>query len=93
VETQGVEENKMATVNVDLPDEVNQFVSEKIASGKYESPGEFIVALLAACQHRETIETKLLAAVESNDFQEVTPDLWDRLRKRAAERSRDEQSK
>jgi putative addiction module CopG family antidote len=74
----------MATIQVDLPEEVNQFVSAKVAEGRFRSAGDFIVALLSACRHRETIESKLLAAVESGTFQEVTPDFWDRLRTRAA---------
>lgn len=51
----------MATVNVDRPDEVNQFASGTIASGSCESPGEFTVAQQAACQHREA--TRIAARV------------------------------
>jgi Arc/MetJ-type ribon-helix-helix transcriptional regulator len=74
----------MATIQVELPEEVGHFVSAKVAEGRFHSAGDFIVALLSACRHRETIESKLLAAVENDTFLEVTSDFWDRLRTRAA---------
>lgn len=76
----------MSTLQIDLPEKVEQFVSAKVAGGRYESAGEFIVALVTACQERECIENQLLAAIESNDFQEVTPDFWQRLRQRVGEK-------
>ncbi len=77
----------MATLNINIPDSVEQFVATKVAQGGYSTPSEFIVDVLQLFQQRDGIEQKLLAAIDNNDFEEVTPALWDRLRERASQGS------
>ncbi|MBI2478906.1 MAG: type II toxin-antitoxin system ParD family antitoxin [Planctomycetia bacterium] len=75
----------MPTIPIDLPDTVNQFVEAKVAQGSYRTPSEFIVAVLRASQLQDTVESKLIEAIESSNFEEVKPALWDRLRARATQ--------
>lgn len=77
----------MPTVPVELPDAVNQFVETKVVQRGYSTASEFIVDVLRACQLRDSIENKLLEAIDSNDFDEVRPEFWERLRARAVQKS------
>ena len=72
----------MTTLTIELPETVKQFLSEKVQEGGYQTASEYIVELLEVCQNRDRIENKLLEAIESNRFEEVTADFWEQLRDR-----------
>ena len=79
----------MTTLNVSLPDAMKAFIESQVQTGQYASASDYIRALVREAQKRqaaEELEARLLAAVESNDFREVTPELFDRLRSRIHQR-------
>jgi antitoxin ParD1/3/4 len=75
----------MSTLNISLPEPMKAFVEAQVKAGLYGSASDYIRALVRADQQRkaqEQLEAKLLAALESHDFQAVTPELFERLRAR-----------
>ena len=75
----------MASLTIDLPDTMKDFIESKASERGYSDPAEFVVELVRACQTRDSIDRELLAAIESDRFEEVTPALWQRLRDRLPE--------
>jgi antitoxin ParD1/3/4 len=75
----------MATLNISLPDAMKAYVEAQVQAGQYASASDYIRALVREDQKRraeQELEAKLLAALDSNDFREVTPELFDRVRAR-----------
>jgi hypothetical protein len=70
----------LATLTIDLPEPMKEYVLAKSAEAGYATPDEFVLELLRTSQRRDLIERKLLEALDKNDFEEVTPDFWERLR-------------
>jgi antitoxin ParD1/3/4 len=84
----------MQTMNISLPDPMKQYVEEQVNAGGYSSASEYVRELVRADQKRhakEQLEQILLAAINSGDPVDVTPemieDAKDQLRARAAKRS------
>jgi antitoxin ParD1/3/4 len=79
----------MPTRNVNLTEEMDRFVSEKIDSGRYESASEVVRAALRTLE-REDIEFEaklaaLRAAIDEGDASGLAADgVFARVRKRAA---------
>lgn len=79
----------MSTVNISLPEPLKAFVESQVAEGLYGSVSDYIRTLIREDQKRkaqETLERKLLEALESGHFEEVTPDLFAQLRSRVLRR-------
>jgi antitoxin ParD1/3/4 len=75
----------MSTLNISLPEPMKAFVEEQVKAGLYGSASDYIRALVREDQKRkaqERLEAKLLEALESQDFQVVTPELFAQLRAR-----------
>jgi antitoxin ParD1/3/4 len=75
----------MPTMNISLPDVLKNFVEEQVSSGKYSSVSEYMRELVRAEQknhEREKIELKLLEGLHSGEPVELSPDMWDGLRRR-----------
>jgi antitoxin ParD1/3/4 len=75
----------MTTLNISLPDAMKAYVEAQVQAGQYASASDYIRALVREDQKRraeQELEAKLLAALDSNDFREVTPELFDRVRAR-----------
>jgi antitoxin ParD1/3/4 len=75
----------MSTLNISLSESMKAFVEEQVKAGLYGSASDYIRALVREDQKRkaqERLEAKLLEALESHDFQAVTPELFERLRAR-----------
>ena len=75
----------MTTLNISLPDAMKAYVEAQVQAGQYASASDYIRALVREDQKRraeQELEAKLLAALDSNDFREVTPGLFDRVRAR-----------
>lgn len=73
----------MSTLNISLPEAMKLFVEEQVKGGMYSSASDYIRALVREDQKRQAevqLETKLLEALDSHDFAEVTPDLFAELR-------------
>jgi antitoxin ParD1/3/4 len=75
----------MTTLNISLPDAMKTFVEERVRKGMYASASDYIRTLVREDQKRqaeEELEAKLLAALDSGDFREATPELFEQLRSR-----------
>jgi antitoxin ParD1/3/4 len=75
----------MTTLNISLPDAMKSFVEEQVHKGMYASASDYIRALVRADQKRQAeqeLEARLLAALESNDYREASPEVFERLRAR-----------
>ena len=75
----------MTTLNISLPDAMKAFVEAQVQTGQYASASDYIRTLVREDQKRQAeqeLEAKLLAALDSNDFREATPELFERLRTR-----------
>lgn len=73
----------MASLNVSMPEELREFVDDRTKKGKFSTPSEYVRQLIREDQRREgerRLESLLLEALESGEFEEVTPELFKRLR-------------
>ena len=69
----------MTTLNISLPSSMRTFINEQIAKGGYSTASEYIRQLLREAQEREAekrLESLLLEALESGNFEEVTGEWW-----------------
>lgn len=83
----------MPTRNVNLTDELDQFVFSRIESGRYESASEVVRAALRTLEREESEhEAKLAAlrlAIGEGDASGVAADgVFDRIRRKAAAAAR-----
>jgi antitoxin ParD1/3/4 len=83
----------MQTMNISLPEAMQEFVEEQVIAGDYRDASEYIRDLVRADQKRQAkvqLEQVLLSAVGSGDAMELTPEMIegvrDRLRARNGER-------
>jgi len=79
----------MPARNVNLTDELEQFITSKVESGRYENASEVVRASLRALEREERLyEVKLTAlrkAVDKGDASPNAPDgVFERVRARAA---------
>ncbi|NTU50628.1 MAG: type II toxin-antitoxin system ParD family antitoxin [Desulfobulbaceae bacterium] len=77
----------MTTVNISLPDPMKSFVDSQVTEGMYGSVSDYIRTLIREDQKRkaqEELEKKLLAALDDGNVQEVTPEFFNQLRARIA---------
>ncbi len=75
----------MTTLNISLPDAMKAFVEAQVQNGQYASASDYIRTLVREDQKRQAeqeLEAKLLAALDSHDFREATPELFEQLRTR-----------
>jgi antitoxin ParD1/3/4 len=73
-------ERVMTTLNISLPDDLQAFINEEIATGGYNTASEYISHLI--CQARKQaeqnrLETLLLEGLESGKALEVNDDWWE----------------
>jgi antitoxin ParD1/3/4 len=69
----------MASLKISLPDPVQAFVDEQVAKGGYDTPSEFICALLREAA-QERLEELLLEGLNSGPPIRVTDEYWDQKR-------------
>lgn len=77
----------MTTVNISLPDPMKSFVDSQVTEGMYGSVSDYIRTLIREDQKRkaqEELEKKLLAALDDGNVKEVTPEFFNQLRARIA---------
>jgi len=89
VDNDAKEETTMPARNVNLTDELEQFITAKVASGRYENASEVVRASLRALEREEQqYEAKmerLLKAIDDGLASPRVPDgAFDRVRARAA---------
>lgn len=83
----------MESMNISLPNPMKRYVEEQVAAGSYGSTSEYLCALVRADRKKRRVLAALQAAVveglNSGPGEEATPEFWDKLRERAAQRVRD----
>jgi len=79
----------MTTLNLSLTKSQREFVEAQVAEGGYGSASEFIQTLIEESQKqkaREKVEALLREGLNSGDPIEVTPEYWEKKRRRLAAR-------
>jgi antitoxin ParD1/3/4 len=78
----------MASVKLNLPEELQEFVDAQVEVGQFDGPGEYIEALIArAKKGKEKLEALLIEGLESGDPIPLDADEWSRIRSEVTERS------
>jgi antitoxin ParD1/3/4 len=72
----------MASLNVSMPDELRAFIMERAERGGFSTPSEYVRHLVREDRKRETLEEKLLQAVDEGGLKDLESDFFDRLRAR-----------
>lgn len=77
----------MSTIDLDLPDDLREFVEAKVQRGEFASASDYIVALIDAARRKKSeIEAALLEGLESGPAEEWTGEEWSDIKKRVVER-------
>ena len=78
----------MATLNVSLPDALQEFVESQVAEGGYATASEYIYTLVREAQKqkaRERVEALLLEGMNSGEPIEVNAEYWKEKHRRLRE--------
>jgi len=61
----------MTSLNISLPDPLKAYVEDRVASGDFGTPSEFIRNLIRQDKerHRSRIETELLEALQTHEIE------------------------
>jgi antitoxin ParD1/3/4 len=73
------------TLQIELPNQMMEFVADQIAEGDYDTPSEYIRDLVRADQKRHAksqLETVLLNAASTGDPSELTPEMIEQMKQR-----------
>jgi antitoxin ParD1/3/4 len=69
------------TLNLPLPEEMEKFIDQQVASNGYSNATEYILYLLHQEQTRiKRIESLLLAGLDSGEPIQITEDWWEKKR-------------
>ena len=69
------------TLNLPLPDSIQNFINEQLAIGGYSNAVEYILHLIRQEQARAArVESLLLAGLDSGNSIEITDDWWEQKR-------------
>ncbi len=78
-------EKDVKVLSVPVPKGMEDFIKRRVSDAGFQTVSEYVRSLVRADQQRaaeEKLESKLVAALDSGQFQEVGPELFDRLRAR-----------
>ena len=78
-------------LSVPVPKGMEEFIKKRVEEAGFQTVSEYLRALVRADQQRaaeEELEAKLLEAVDSGRFEEVTPELFERLRSRLSAKAK-----
>ncbi len=77
----------MASVNLNLPEELQQFVNGQVEAGEFEGASAYIEALIArAKKGKDQLEALLIEGLDSGDPIPLDPDEWNQIRGEVRER-------
>lgn len=66
------------TLNLPLPDSIQNFINAQVAIGGYSNAAEYILHLIRQEQARALrVESLLLAGLDSGNSVEITDDWWE----------------
>ncbi len=72
----------MASLNVSMPGELREFIDKRTNQGGFSTPSEYVRHLVREDKRRETLEGKLLEALDEGGLRDLEPDFFGRLRAR-----------
>ena len=81
-----VRSSVVATITIEVSTTTEEFLSAKAAERGYSTTSDYVRDLIELHRKRESIEQEILTAMESGDFEEVTPAFWSRLRASVTQR-------
>ena len=79
----------METIQIALPESIQEFVRERISQGGYDNASEYLLELIQADQERKAndrLEVLLIEGLESGDPIPITPEYWQEKRRGLAQR-------
>ena len=77
----------MANVNLNLPEELQQFVNGQAEAGEFEGPSAYIEALVARVKEgKDKLEELLIEGLDSGEPIPLDADEWSRIRGEVTER-------
>lgn len=80
----------MKTLNISIPESMQEFVNQQIASGNYNNASEYILHLIHRHQQQMTeLEAMLLEGIDSGPPIEVTDSWWEQKRSMLVEKFSD----
>ena len=82
--------NPMAAMNISLTDELREFIDQRVDSGEFGTPTEYMRHLIRLDKEREAqrrLEQALLKGIESGPSVEFSQRDWDELRRSLLEKA------
>ena len=80
----------MTTVNLNLSEELQQFVNGQAEAGRFDGPAEYIETLIKRAKNgKEKLEALLIEGLESGDPIPLDADEWTRIRRDVEQRLSD----
>jgi len=80
----------MASIPVQLPAELQEFVQATVQRGEFASASEYIVALVSAARNkRSEIEAALIEGLQSGPAEPWTSQEWAEIKQRVIQRSQE----
>ena len=77
----------MSMVNLNLPEELEQFVQGQTQTGRFGSPAEYIEALIKRAKNgKERLESLLIEGLDSGDAMPLDAAEWGRIRRDVEQR-------
>ena len=71
----------MASVNISLSEELQQFVDRQVQSGQFAGPSAYIEALIARAKNgNDKLEALLIEGLDSGDPLPLDADQWSQIR-------------
>jgi antitoxin ParD1/3/4 len=75
---------RTATIDITVPESIRACIEAEIARGGYKSVSEYLCDLVRHAMEdtpQRKLETLLLEGLDSGPGEEVTPEMWERMRK------------
>jgi antitoxin ParD1/3/4 len=79
----------MASLNISLPQSLKDYVEDRVETGGYSTPSEYVRELLRQDQNRraaQELEALLLDGLKSGDPIQISPEYWETKRKQLVKR-------
>ena len=79
----------MSTINLSVPEEMKSFVESEVSRNGFATVEEYLRSLIREAQRRQarqTLDSKLIEALESGPSAEMTREDWESIETEAMER-------
>jgi antitoxin ParD1/3/4 len=77
----GKEDFSMTQLQISLPEEAKRFVEEQVASGRYQSPGDYLASLIEQARvqaAKEKLAELIREGMESGEAIEYSDEWWEK---------------